>query len=79
MIYVYRDYIHVLLVGKDSLSASIKYWELIAEALQTHTPWKLLLEERLTGVVCDKDLHDWSEFMRTVGILTGTRRSHHSD
>jgi hypothetical protein len=70
---LHDDHIHVILTGQDTLPAIKEYWSKIAEILRTNPQRKLLMEEHLDGVVPDSDIHEWSEFMRTLGIPAGAK------
>jgi hypothetical protein len=67
------EYIHVTLTGQDTLPDVKEYWTKIAEVLHSNPQRKLLMDEHLDGVVPDSDIHEWSEFMRTLGIPPGTK------
>ncbi|TFH07761.1 MAG: hypothetical protein E4H08_08960 [Candidatus Atribacteria bacterium] len=70
---VHDEFIHVILVGRDTLLAAKEYWSKIAGILRANPQRKLLMEEHLVGPVPDGDIHEWSEFMRTLGIPPGTK------
>lgn len=67
------EYIYVLLTGEDTLPDVKEYWTKIADILRSNPQRKLLMDEHLLGVVPDSDIHEWSEFMRTLGIPAGTK------
>jgi hypothetical protein len=67
------EYIHVILTGQDTLPAVKEYWTKIAGLLQSNPQRKLLMDEHLFGVVPDSDIHEWSEFMKGLGIPRGTK------
>jgi hypothetical protein len=69
----YDDHIHVVLVGEDTLRAVIEYWTKIAQVMQSHPQRRLLMEEHLTGTIPDREIHEWSEFMRSLGLPPGTK------
>lgn len=66
-------HLHVILTGTDSLVAAREYWTRIAARLREVPQHKVLMEERLGGHVPDGEIHEWGEFMRSVGLPPGLR------
>lgn len=66
-------HLHVILTGTDSLAGAKEYWTTIAARLREVPQRKLLMEERLGGRVPDGEIHEWGEFMRSLGLPPGLR------
>lgn len=66
-------HLHVTLTGTDSLRAAKEYWTQIALRLREGQERRLLMEERLTGRVPDGEIHEWGDFVRTLGLPPGMR------
>jgi len=70
---LHDNHIHVILVGEDDLPAIREFWAKISEILRNNPHRKLLMEERLLGSMHDSDIHEWSEFMRSLHLPPDTK------
>ena len=64
-----KDYLYVRIVGKDSFSASLSYWNEIADRVASLNCKKLLVHEDLIGDVADSEINDLITDLIPSGLI----------